>query len=102
MIRVLSFRVRYARSSLTGSSLQWYSDIEDLLQINREVRDKIEASESEKVAMQICSRLPKNEAEIADMIETGYELARKMSWDVVVQHYLLPSLQQMTARLKVA
>ena len=86
----------------TNLSVQCYTDIEDLLQINREIRDHIEASESEKVAMQICSRLPKNEAEIADMLETGYELARKMSWDVVVQHYLLPSLQQMTARLKVA
>ena len=86
----------------TNLALQCYTDLEDLLQINRDVRDKIEASESEKVAMQICSRLPKDENEIADMLETGYELAKRMSWDVVVQHYLLPSLQQMTIRLKVA
>jgi hypothetical protein len=70
------------------------SDIEDLLQIDRTVRNHIEASQSEKVAMQICSRLPKNEAEIEAMIETGYDLARNMSWDVVVRDYLLRSLEK--------
>ncbi len=76
--------------------------LEDLLHINREVRDNIEASESEKVAMQICSRLPKNEDEIESMLETGYELARKMSWDMVVKHYLLNSLKNMTAKQRAA
>jgi len=71
-----------------------YGEIEDILQIDRSVRDRIEAGESEKVAMQICSRLPKNEAEIESMIQTGYELARNMSWDVVVKNYLLSSLQK--------
>jgi len=70
-----------------------YAEIEDILQIERSVRDRIEASESEKVAMQICSRLPKNEAEVESMIHTGYELAKNMSWDVVVEKYLLSSLQ---------
>jgi hypothetical protein len=28
------------------------------------------------------------------MIQTGYELARNMSWDVVVKNYLLSSLQK--------
>jgi len=72
--------------------------VEDLLQIGRSVRDRIEASESEKVAMQICSRLPKNEAEIESMIQTGYELAKNMSWDVVVKNYLLSSLQSICAK----
>jgi len=70
------------------------SDIQDLLQIDRTVRDHIEASQSERVAMQICSRLPKNEAEMVSMIRTGYELARNMSWDVVVRDYLLRSLER--------
>jgi hypothetical protein len=71
-----------------------YVDIEDLLQIDRSLRDRIEASESEKVAMQICSRLPNNEDEIESMVRTGYELAKNMSWDVVVKNYLLRSLQK--------
>jgi len=78
----------------TNLENQDYTDIEDLLQIDRSVRDQIEASESEKVAMQICSRLPKNESEIESMIQTGYELAKNMSWDVAVKNYLLSSLQK--------
>jgi glycogen synthase len=75
------------------------ADIEDLRQINREVRDRIEASQSEKVAMQICSRLPKNESEIESMIQTGYDMAKNMSWDVVVKNYLLNSLQEIHSKV---
>jgi len=69
-----------------------YAEIEDILQIGRSVRDRIEAIESEKVAMQICSRLPKNEAEVESMIQTGYELAKNMNWDVVVLVRKKPAL----------
>jgi glycosyltransferase involved in cell wall biosynthesis len=78
------------------------SDIEDMLQIGRAVRDQIEASESDKVAMQICSRLPKNEAEIESMIQSGYELAKNMSWDIVVKDYLLNSLQKMPEKVHIS
>jgi len=77
-------------------------DIEDVLQIDRATRDRIEASQSEKVAMQICSRLPKNEAEIESMIQSGYELARNMSWDVVVNNYLLKSLREIPEKVRLA
>ncbi|MBN2180620.1 MAG: hypothetical protein JW715_01805 [Sedimentisphaerales bacterium] len=85
----------------TNLALHNYGDIEDLLQINREVRDQIEAGESEKVAMQICSRLPKNEAEIDSMLQAGYELAKNMSWDIVVKDYLLSSLPQMQDKIRI-
>ncbi len=75
-----------------------FAEVQDILQIDRSIRNWIEASESEKVAMQICSRLPKNEAEIESMIQTGYELAKNMSWDVVVKNYLLSSLQSVCAK----
>ncbi|UCF43371.1 MAG: hypothetical protein JSV99_00105 [Planctomycetota bacterium] len=71
-----------------------YGDIEDLLQIDRSVRDQIEDSVSEKVAMQICSRLAKSESDSESLIEAGYSLAKDMSWDVVVKNYLLTSLQK--------
>ncbi len=74
-----------------------YADIEDLLQIDRSVRDEIEEIQSEKVAMQICSRLPKNELDVESMSQSGYELAKNMSWDTVVNHYLLNSLQTVPA-----
>ena len=78
------------------------ADIEDLPQIDRSVRDHIEATQSEKVAMQICSRLPKNDSETESMIRTGYELAKNMSWDVVVKNYLLNSLRKISERVRVS
>ena len=58
------------------------------------MRNQIEASVSEKVAMQIVRRLAKNESEIESMIQTGYSLAKNMSWEMVVKNYLLVSLQK--------
>ena len=81
-------------ADFTNLNSRDYADIEDLLQIDRSVCNRIEASESEKVAMQIIGRLAKNESEIENMIQTGYSLAKNMSWDVVVKNYLLPSLQK--------
>ncbi len=70
------------------------ADIEDLLQIDRSVRNRIEDYVSEKVAMQIIRRLAKSESEIESMIQIGYSLAKNMSWDVAVKNYLLSSLQK--------
>jgi len=78
----------------TNLGIQNFDDIEDMLQIDRPVRNQIEASESEKVAMQICSRLTKNESETESMIKSGYDLAKNMSWDIAVKNYLLGSLQK--------
>ena len=78
------------------------TDLEDLLQIDQSVRNQIEARESEKVAMQICSRLPKNQSEVESMIQTGYELAKNMSWDVAVKNYLLSNLQKVPDKLHIS
>jgi glycogen synthase len=79
-----------------------YADIEDLLQIDRLIRDRIEASQSKKVAMQICSRLPKDESEIESMAKTGYELAKNMSWDMVVKDYLLSSIRKIPEKVSIS
>lgn len=71
-----------------------FPDIEDLLQIDRPMRDRIEKAESQRVAGEILSRLPQTESEIQSLIQTGCSLAKNMSWDVVVKNYLLPSLQK--------
>jgi hypothetical protein len=70
-----------------------YTDIKELLQIDEARRSRIEALQSKKIAKQIIRNLPKNKSELKSMIETGYQLARNMSWDVVVKDYLLSSLQ---------
>jgi hypothetical protein len=74
------------------------ANLEDLLKIDELVRNHIENNVSEKVAMQICSRLAKSESETEDMIKTGYSLAKNMSWDAVVKNYLLPSLQKVLSK----
>ncbi len=79
-----------------------YTDIEDLLQIDRSVRDQIEARESEKVAKEIIWRLPKSESEIESMIQTGYSLAQNMSWDAITKKYLLKSLQKEPHKVRTA
>jgi hypothetical protein len=78
------------------------TDIEDLVQIDRATRDEIEAIQSEKVAMQICSRLPKNDLEIESMVQTGCELARNMSWDIVVNNYLLNCVESIQVRMSLS
>jgi hypothetical protein len=69
-----------------------YADIEDLLQIDRKIRDRIEALEGARVAREILERLPRNEVEAETMIRDGYRLACSMSWDAVVKKYLLNDL----------
>ena len=71
-----------------------HANLEELLQINRSVRNRIECSVSNEVAMQIIRRLPKSESEIENMLQTGHSLAQNMSWDAVVKNYLLSSLHK--------
>jgi glycosyltransferase involved in cell wall biosynthesis len=71
----------------------WH-DIDDLQQIGKAARDHIEHNVSQTVALEICARLPKNEREIVEMIDKGYELAKHMSWEAVVKNYVLKSLHK--------
>jgi hypothetical protein len=70
------------------------ADITDLLAIGRNVRDQIEAAESREVADEILMLLPKSDSEVASMIKNGHRIAQNMSWDVVVNDYLLPALEK--------
>jgi len=78
----------------TNLGIRDYADIEDLLQIDRSVRNRVETNVSEKVAKEVVARLPQNESEIERLIETGFELAKNMSWDMAVRNYLLVSMQK--------
>jgi len=70
------------------------ADIEGMLRVGRSVRSQIEDYVSEKAARQVIERLAKSESEMEPMMQAGYSLAEKMSWDVVVENYVLPSLQK--------
>jgi len=71
-----------------------YEDIEDFMQINQSVREQTEANVSGKIAKELIQRLPQSDAELESMIRTGYSLAKNMSWNMVVENYLLKSLQK--------
>jgi glycogen synthase len=75
------------------------ADIQELLRISEDERNCMETLQSEKVAKQIIEYLPRNESELKSMIETGYQLARNMSWDVVVENYLLSGLGEAAGSL---
>ncbi len=71
-----------------------YAGVREPLGIDRSVRSRIERRINKNIAMQICSRLTRTESEIESMMEAGCELAKNMSWDVVMKNYLLPSLEK--------
>jgi len=75
-----------------------YYDMEDLKQIDRAWRNRIEHKISERVALELCARLPKNDDESASMIREGYDLAKHMSWEAVVNNYVLKSFRKATKK----
>jgi len=68
------------------------TSIQGYLRIDRLVRDRIESVVSSKVASEIIQSLEDYESGFEDMVQTGYELAKNMSWDVVVENRFLPGL----------
>ena len=69
-------------------------DIDTMLGIDLDFRNRIEHKISEKIALEICARLPKNDDEFNRMLQSGYELARHMGWESVVEKYVLKSLHK--------
>jgi hypothetical protein len=76
-------------------------DIEDLLKIGKTERNRIEHKISQKVALELCSRLPRNDKEMQSMIKSGHDLAQHMSWDAVAKNYVLKSLNKALNKNKV-
>lgn len=79
-----------------------FNNISELLQIDLATRNKLEHYVSEKVAMDIFARLPRNDEEMVEMINSGFSLAEQMSWDVVVENFILPGLAKTAAAGKEA
>ena len=75
-----------------------FADVEDYMLIDEKMRKRIEQHVSEKVALEICTRLPKNNEEIGEMILSGYDLAKHMSWEKVISSYVLKSLSEVVQK----
>jgi len=65
------------------------------LGIGQSERDAVEAISARRVAAEIMDRLPRTPEAISEMIQAGYRISQKMSWEVVVTDYLLPGLRRL-------
>ena len=68
--------------------------LEGLLAIGAAERDQIEVNNSWDIAEKLVERLPRDDRDVDEMIQRGYEIAVNMSWEVVVENYFLPGLQR--------
>lgn len=69
-------------------------DYRAALGIGQPQRDAVEAASARRVADEILARLPRTREAMAQMIQAGYHIGQKMSWEVVVSDYLLPGLRR--------
>lgn len=67
-------------------------DLSGLVHLGEAERRSVEAAESRLVAEKILERLPRTSDAAARLSQDGYSLARRMSWETVVQDRLLPTL----------
>lgn len=73
----------------------WLGSPYDALGIDRNVRDWIEATNSASTARTIFERLPRTRSGQEALLERGLDVARRMSWEVVSDEYLLPGLRKL-------
>ena len=71
---------------------QGANGLQAALSIGLMERDAVEHHAAREVAQAIIQRLPRNELEKNALIEAGYLLAQRMSWDVVAREQLLPAI----------
>ncbi len=67
-------------------------EIADLRKIDKVQRDWVESCVAKEVAEELHKRLPTTEAQFSKLIDAGYELAHKMSWEAVARDYVLPGI----------
>jgi glycogen synthase len=73
----------------------------DALAIEQAERRDIERRVAEQVAEQILKRLPPGNAEREALLQSGYDLARKMSWDAVAERFVMPAIRRALAHRSV-
>jgi hypothetical protein len=72
-------------------------DTQALLHLSIEQRHRVEEPEYQRLAEGIVEELPRDDGALSGRIEGGYELARRMGWQRVVEDYFLPSLGRVAA-----
>jgi len=69
--------------------------LDTALSIGARERNAAEEREAERVSAEILARLPADPEDREALIASGYQLASRMSWEVVVREYLLPVLEDL-------
>ena len=69
--------------------------LSQLLSIGQHERDAVEDYAATSAAQRIDERLPRDESTAQVLLDDGYALAQKMSWQVVVEQMLLPELDKL-------
>jgi hypothetical protein len=72
--------------------------IESYLALKRREREAYELQVAREAAGELLRRLPRNAADKAGFVRRGYELAKQMSWDSVVEKYFLPALLEVCSK----
>ena len=68
--------------------------LEDVIHIGLAERNTIEMENSRDIAAKLLGRLPRKPRDVEDMLREGYDIASRMSWEVVVKDYFLPGLKR--------
>jgi hypothetical protein len=68
--------------------------IEEAMAIDDQQRDPVETLEARRLAAELIERLPRSDERMAELINTGAELAAQMSWENVVTRFLMPALER--------
>ena len=68
--------------------------LDNVMNIGLSERTQIEVENSRDIAAKLLGRLPRKPRDVEEMIKDGYEIAARMSWEVVVKDYFLPGLKQ--------
>ena len=68
----------------------------DPMQLTMADRDRVENAEGLRLAQELSRRLPRTQDDYAALLESGYELGKKLDWDQVVKQCFLPAIHRMT------
>jgi glycosyltransferase involved in cell wall biosynthesis len=73
----------------------------NLLTINRAFRNQVEDRVTKQVADELVNRLPDTVEDKARLIESGYELAQHMTWEVIARKFFLPAIDRACRKQRV-
>ena len=72
--------------------------LESALDIGGEIRNRREVEVAEKTAWEIVAALPQSDDERASRLDSGYNLAARMSWDRVCESFFMPGIKRAISR----